>query len=67
MKKISTAVVALALGLSELTIKEMYGGATEIEFPEAYRLKKNKKLKRLDSEAKKLNEQLDCFEKLMES
>lgn len=66
MKKVSTAVVALALGMSEVVIKEMYEGAKEIEFSEAFKLKENPKIKRYDAEAKKLADQLERFGKLME-
>lgn len=66
MKKVSTAVVALALGMSEVTIKEMYENAKEIEFSEAFKLKENLKLKRYNAEAEKLADQLERFGKLME-
>lgn len=66
MKKVSTAVVAVALGMSEVTIKEMYENAKEIEFSEAYKLMENQKMKRFDDEAKKLKDQLVRFGKLME-
>lgn len=66
MKKVSTAVVALALGMSEVTIKEMYENAKEIEFSEAFKLKENLKLKRYNTEAEKLADQLERFGKLME-
>lgn len=66
MKKVPTATVALALGMSEVTIKEMYENAKEIEFSEAYKLMENAKMKRFDDEAKKLKDQLIRFGKLME-
>ena len=71
MKKVSTAVVALALGMSEVTIREMFKDANgqpakEIEFSEAYKLMENPKLKRFDADAAKLKDQLIRFGKIME-
>lgn len=71
MKKVSTAVAALALGMSEVTIREMFKDekgqpAKEIKFSEAFELMENTKLKRLDKEAEKLLDQLIRFGKIME-
>lgn len=66
MKKVSTAVVALALGASEVSIREMCDNAKEIDFAEAFKLMHNPKLKRYNEEADKLKNQLDRFNKIME-
>lgn len=71
MKRVPVTVVALALGLSEVTIGNMYKDdkgqpAKEIEFSEAYKLMENQKLKRFDTEAAKLKDQLIRFGKIME-
>ena len=71
MKKVPTATVALALGMSEVTIREMFKDANgqpakEIEFSEAYKLMENPKLKRFDAAAAKLKDQLIRFGKIME-
>lgn len=71
MKKVSTAVAALALGMSEVTIREMYKDekgqpAKEIEFSEVYKLMENPKHKRFDADAAKLKDQLIRFGKIME-
>lgn len=66
MKKVSTAVVALALGASEVSIREMCDGAKEIDFAEVFKLMHNPKLKRYNEEADKLKNQLDRCNKIME-
>lgn len=71
MKKAPTATVALALGMSEVTIREMFKDANgqpakEIEFSEAYKLMENPKLKRFDADAAKLKDQLIRIGKIME-
>lgn len=66
MKKVSTAIAALALGMSEVAIREMYDGAKEIEFFEVYKLMENPKPKRFDADAAKLKDQLIRIGKIME-
>lgn len=66
MKKVSTAVVALALDMSEVAIREMYDGAKEIEFSDAFKLMEGTKPKRYKEEAAKLKDQLIRFGKIME-
>jgi hypothetical protein len=66
MKKVPTAVVALALGMSEVAIREACDNAKEIDFAEAFKLMHNPKLKRHTEEAAKLKDQLERFNKIME-
>lgn len=66
MKKVSTAVVALALGMSEVAIREACENAKEIDFAEAFKLMHNQKMKRYNDEAAKLKNQLDRFNRIME-
>lgn len=65
MKKINTAVVALALGMSECDIRERYDGAKEIEFSEGIKLRENAKIKRYEKEAEEYSKQLEAVMKIM--
>lgn len=60
MKKIKVWIVALALSMNAIEIKEMYDGADEIEFTEIMKLALNKKIKRYGPEAVELKKQLEA-------
>lgn len=66
MKKVPTAVVALALGMSEVAIRETCDNAKEIDFADALKLMHNPKMKHYNEDAAKLKNQLDRFNKIME-
>lgn len=65
MKKVKIWVVALALGMNAIEIKEMHGGVDEIEFTEVMKLAINKKIKRYNTEAEELKKQLEAVMQIM--
>jgi len=65
MKKISTSVVAIALGMSECDIREKYEGAKEIEYAEGLRLMENTKIKRYTEEADEYRKNLESIKAIM--
>lgn len=63
-KKYTTASIALALGMSESAIKEMFENAKELTFTQIIELSLNSKIKRYTDEANEIKDKLDGFAKL---
>lgn len=63
-KKYTTAGVSLALGMSEVAIKEMFENAKELTFTQIIELSLNSKIKRYTDEANEIKDKLDGFAKL---
>lgn len=63
-KKYTTASIALALGMSENAIKEMFDNAEKLTFTQIIELSLNSKIKRYTDEANEIKDKLDGFAKL---
>lgn len=63
-KKYATAIVAVALNMSEVSIKEKFDNAKELTFAEIISLAADAKIKRYDDEVKELTDKLTAYNKL---
>lgn len=63
--KYTTAAIANALGMSEVSINSMYGGAKELAFSQIIELATNPKMKNYGSETAELKEKLSALESIL--
>lgn len=63
-KKYATSIVAIALNMSEVSIKEKFDNAKELTFAEIISLAADAKIKRYDDEVKELTDKLTAYNKL---
>lgn len=63
-KKFATSIVAIALNMSEVSIKEKFNNAKELTFAEIISLAADAKIKRYDDEVKELTDKLTAYNKL---
>lgn len=63
-RKFATSIVAIALNMSEVSIKEKFDNAKELTFAEIISLAADAKIKRYDDEVKELTDKLTAYNKL---